>query len=224
MRFTATAATVRLAVLTVTVALIWPALALARAPDRTPPTAPTSLTATAASSSSIRLAWNASTDNVGVTGYLVYRGGSQIAKVGGTTLAFTDTGLSASTTYSYTVKARDAAGNVSAASNVATATTLPPPDGTAPSVPANVSASAVSSSQIQVTWSASTDDPGGSGVASYGVYQDGALVATVPATTTSYTATGLAAATTYGFSVSATDTAGNTSARSATAFATTAAL
>ena len=71
--------------------------------------------------SSVSLTWTASTDNVGVTGYDIYRG-STLAGTTATT-SFTDTGLTASTQYTYTVKARDAAGNVSAASTAVTATT-----------------------------------------------------------------------------------------------------
>jgi hypothetical protein len=90
--------------------------------DTTPPTVPTGLTALAISSSQINLSWTASTDNVGVTGYKVYRGGTQV----GTSVAasYSDTGLTASTTYSYTVSAYDAAGNNSAQSTAASATTL----------------------------------------------------------------------------------------------------
>jgi hypothetical protein len=90
------------------------------------PTVPTNLVATAVSSSQINLAWAASTDNVGVTGYTVYRGGVQIGTT--TTTSYSDTGLAAFTTYSYTVAAFDAAGNLSAPSASASATTL----GTAP--------------------------------------------------------------------------------------------
>ncbi|MDT9698266.1 glycoside hydrolase family 3 N-terminal domain-containing protein [Streptomyces sp. P17] len=84
--------------------------------DTTAPTAPTGLRATAKTASSVSLAWSAATDNVGVTGYDVYRDGARVTAqpVSGTT--FTDTGLSAATAYRYTVRARDAAGNVSAAS------------------------------------------------------------------------------------------------------------
>ncbi|GAA1721680.1 hypothetical protein GCM10009745_83310 [Kribbella yunnanensis] len=89
--------------------------------DTTPPSTPTGLAATGTTSSSVSLAWNASTDNVGVTGYVVYRNGTEVATSPGTT--FTDTGRTASTSYTYTVKARDAAGNLSAASNAVTATT-----------------------------------------------------------------------------------------------------
>ena len=90
-------------------------------PDTTPPTVPTGLSATAASSSQINLAWTASTDNVGVTGYKVFRSGSQIGTTAST--SYQDTGLAASTSYSYTVAAYDAAGNVSAQSTSASATT-----------------------------------------------------------------------------------------------------
>jgi cellulose 1,4-beta-cellobiosidase len=71
--------------------------------------------------SSAALSWSASTDNVGVAGYRVYRNGVQVGTASGTT--FTDTGLSAATQYTYTVAAYDAAGNVSAQSSGITATT-----------------------------------------------------------------------------------------------------
>ena len=89
--------------------------------DTTPPSTPTGLTATAVSSSQINLLWNASTDNVGVAGYKVFRGGTQIATSG--SASFQDTNLAASTTYTYTTQAFDAAGNNSAQSASASATT-----------------------------------------------------------------------------------------------------
>src|SRR5256712_1131567 len=95
------------------------------APDITPPSVPTNLSASAVSSSQINLSWTASTDNVGVSGYQIYRGASQIATTSLT--SYSDTGLSPATTYSYTVAAYDAAGNVSALSAAASAATLPPP-------------------------------------------------------------------------------------------------
>ncbi|MFC9693446.1 glycosyl hydrolase family 8 [Kribbella sp. NPDC056951] len=100
--------------------------------DTTPPSTPTGLAATGTTSSTVSLAWNASTDNVGVTGYVVFRNGTEVATSPGTT--FTDTGRTASTSYTYTVKARDAAGNLSAASNAITATTQPGGGG-GPAVP-----------------------------------------------------------------------------------------
>jgi chitodextrinase len=97
--------------------------------DTQAPTTPTNLTASAASTSQINLSWNASTDNVGVAGYRIYRNGgtSPIASTAGT--SYQDSGLTASTSYSYTVAAYDAAGNTSARSLAASATTAsaPPP-------------------------------------------------------------------------------------------------
>jgi len=90
-------------------------------PDTTPPSVPTNLSATAISSSQINLSWTASTDNVGVTGYKVYRGGIQVGATASTN--YSDTGLAASTLYSYTVSAYDAANNNSNQSAPASATT-----------------------------------------------------------------------------------------------------
>jgi phosphodiesterase/alkaline phosphatase D-like protein len=90
--------------------------------DRIPPTTPSGLVATALGPNTVNLTFNVSTDNIGIAGYQVYRGGI----LAGTSLtnAYTDSGLSALTTYTYTVKARDAAGNLSPASASANATTL----------------------------------------------------------------------------------------------------
>ncbi|KUN22892.1 chitinase [Streptomyces antibioticus] len=89
--------------------------------DTQAPTAPAGLRSTAKTSSTVSLAWNASTDNVGVTAYDIYSGSNQVLSVSGTTA--TVSGLSASTAYTFTVKARDAAGNTSAASNAVSVTT-----------------------------------------------------------------------------------------------------
>lgn len=94
--------------------------------DTTPPSQPTGLTATAASSTQINLSWTASTDNVGVTGYKVYRNGSATPVGTPTTNSFNDTGLTPSTTYSYYVVANDAAGNSSPNSSTVSATTQAP--------------------------------------------------------------------------------------------------
>ncbi|MFY4723068.1 endo-1,4-beta-xylanase [Streptomyces sp. LaBMicrA B280] len=89
--------------------------------DTTAPTAPTGLAVSGTTASSVSLKWSASSDNVGVTGYDVYRGPTKVGS--STSTSYTDSGLSASTAYSYTVRAKDAAGNVSAASGAVTATT-----------------------------------------------------------------------------------------------------
>ena len=135
--------------------------------DTTPPTAPSNLTATVVSGSQINLAWTASTDNVGVTGYQVERcqgtGCSSFALV--TTITGTtynnNTGLSAGTSYSYRVRATDSAGNLSPYSNIASATTLS--DTTPPTAPSNLAATVVSGSQINLAWTASTDNVGVTG-------------------------------------------------------------
>ncbi|HVQ96151.1 MAG TPA: glycosyl hydrolase family 18 protein [Mycobacteriales bacterium] len=91
-------------------------------PDTQAPSVPAGLTAGAVTASSVSLSWSASTDNVGVTGYTVFRNGTQVATVG--SAGFTDSGLAASTTFTYRVAARDAAGNTSAQSTQVSATTL----------------------------------------------------------------------------------------------------
>jgi len=90
--------------------------------DRTAPTVPGGLTATASSSSQIDLSWNASSDSVGVKGYKVYRGSTQVATVSST--SYSSTGLNASTAYQFSVAAYDAAGNTSSKSGSVSATTL----------------------------------------------------------------------------------------------------
>jgi chitodextrinase len=90
-------------------------------PDTQAPTAPTNLTASAPSPNEVDLNWAASSDNVGVAGYDVWRSGSLLAQTTGT--SFTDTAVTAGGTYTYQVGARDAAGNVSGGSNMVTITT-----------------------------------------------------------------------------------------------------
>ena len=114
-------------------------------PDTTAPSAPTGLTATPVTTSRIDLGWSASTDNVGVTGYLVEScqgtGCTAFAEVGTPTgVAFSNTGLAAGTTYRYRVRAIDAAGNLSGYSSIVTATTLAVPDTSPPSAPRSRSA------------------------------------------------------------------------------------
>jgi peptidoglycan hydrolase-like protein with peptidoglycan-binding domain len=94
---------------------------LTNAPDTSPPSTPANLTATPVSSSQINLSWSRAIDNVGVTSYGVYRGGSQIATT--TATSYQDAALMPSTTYTYTVTAFDAAANTTAPSSPASATT-----------------------------------------------------------------------------------------------------
>jgi len=96
-------------------------------PDAQPPTTPANFKSTGSTLNSISLSWNASTDNVGVTGYQVKRNGTLVTTT--PSLTFTDTGLSSSTAYSYTVAAIDAAGNTSATAGPLNVTTLTPVPG-----------------------------------------------------------------------------------------------
>jgi len=89
--------------------------------DTQAPTAPGNLISTGKTSTSVSLSWSASTDNVGVTAYEIYNGSSLAATVANTSA--TVTGLTANTAYTFTVRAMDAAGNRSAASNAVTVTT-----------------------------------------------------------------------------------------------------
>lgn len=91
-------------------------------PDTQAPTVPANLATTGITANSVGLSWSAASDNVGVTGYEVYQGSSLLATVNATT--YTATGLTANTAYTFSVKAKDAAGNTSAASNSVSATTL----------------------------------------------------------------------------------------------------
>jgi chitodextrinase len=186
------------------------------AADTAAPSIPTGLTATAASSSQVNLSWTAATDNVGVTGYNVFRGGIQVATLGAVT-SFQNTGLTAFTNYSYTVRAFDAAGNASGQSTAASATTLATPDVTAPSTPTGLTANAVSPSQINLSWSASTDNVA---VTGYRVFRGGTLLIALGNVTT-YQNVGLTAATTYSYTVQAIDAAGNASSQSTAATRTT---
>ena len=167
------------------------------------------LTATAISDTRIDLTWIASRDDVRVAGYYVYRNSVQI---GTTTMThFSDTGLTASTQYTYTVAAFDAAGNDSIVSDPAR-TTTDAPDTTAPSVPTGLTVTATGTDWIELAWTTSTDNAGGSGLAGYHVYRDATLIGT--ATGTIYSDSGLTPVTHYIYTVAAYDNSGNVSTQS----------
>ena len=183
--------------------------------DTVAPTAPT-LTASGTTQTTTSLSWTGATDNVAVTGYDVYQGTTLL---GSTTTATTYavSGLTASTTYTFTVKAKDAAGNVSVASNAVAVTTLAPvPDTTAPTAP-TLSASGTTLTTTNLSWTGATDNVG---VTGYNVYQGTTLLGSTT-TATSFAVTGLTASTTYTFYVQAKDAAGNISVASNTVSVTT---
>ncbi|MGA8366184.1 MAG: malectin domain-containing carbohydrate-binding protein [Candidatus Acidiferrales bacterium] len=198
------------------------------------PTAPSGLTATAASSSQINLSWTASSSSCAVT-YNVFRSttsgftpssSNEIAS-GVTTTTYSNTGLAASTAYYYLVEGTNS-GGTSAASNQASATTSAGSCSAAPTAPSGLGATAASSSQINLTWTASTAGTGCS--ITYSVFRSTTSGFTASSsnqvaagvTTTTYSDTGLAASTTYYYLVEGVDSAGS-SAASNQASATTSA-
>jgi chitodextrinase len=195
--------------------------------DTQPPTAPGTPVPTVISTSQINLTWPVATDNISVTGYRVERcagaGCSTFSQVAApATASFNDTGLTPSTSYSYRVRATDAAGNLGPYSATATATTQA--DTQPPTAPGTPVPTVVSTSQINLTWPAATDDVAVTGYrvercAGAGCSTTFAQVGT-PATA-SFSDTGLSASTSYSYRVRATDAAGNLGAYSATATATT---
>jgi chitodextrinase len=174
------------------------------APDTVAPTAPT-LTAAGTTETTTNLSWSGATDNIAVTGYDVIRNGSLIGSTAATSFAVT--GLLSSTTYSFTVKSKDAAGNVSPDSNSVSVTTLTPaPDTTAPTAP-TLSASGTTLTSTNLSWSGATDNVA---VTGYDVLRNGALIGSTT-TATTFAVTGLTASTAYTFNVRAKDAAGNVS-------------
>lgn len=179
--------------------------------DTEAPSVPTGVAAGTITTTTVALSWNASTDNVGVTGYKVYTDGSNPISVTGTNT--TVSGLTHNTGYTFTVSAVDAASNESSQSSGESVTTV---DGEAPSVPTGLSASNETATTVDLDWNASSDNVGVSG---YRIYTDGSNPVSV--STTSVTLTGLTPDTTYVFTVSAYDAAGNESEESNSVNATT---
>src|SRR4051794_1088796 len=176
--------------------------------DTTAPTTPGNLHSTATTSDSVSLAWDASTDDVGVTAYDIYNDGNKLSEAAGTATSKTITGLAPKTQYRLTVFARDAAGNVSASSNSVTVTTDPTTDTEPPSAPGDLRSTGVTSGSVSLAWDASTDNVG---VTGYGVYSGGTAIVT-GITGTSATIPNLAADTSYTFTVKARDAGNNVSA------------
>ena len=181
----------------------------AAAGDTTPPADPTSLAASAALNGSVTLDWAGPVDASAYDIYAASGGGSATLVASSASTSHTVTGLTDGTTYTFTVKALDAAGNASGASSSATAT---PVDTLAPGAPTINATGADTIAAL--SWFGDTD------TASWLVYKDGALLATLPVGTTTYSATGLTNGSAYAFTLFAQDAAGNTSVVSATATAT----
>jgi glucose/arabinose dehydrogenase len=187
--------------------------------DTQDPTAPGNARTSNLTCNSVTLAWDASTDNVGVAAYDIYHDGQFIKSVSGTTTSTSVTVLP-STTWGLYVNARDAAGNVSQPSNTVSIT--PPActvDTTKPTAPSSLTGSA-SGTTVNLHWTASTDNVG---VTQYEVFRNGSSAGVLNGTPpgTSFADSGRAANTTYSYFVVARDAAGNQSANSNTVSVTT---
>lgn len=192
------------------------------------PTAPTGLTATVQSGTEISLSWTAATDNVAVTGYRVERcegvscsNFTEVTQPTGT--AYNDTGRTPAATYRYRVRATDAAANLGAYSGIAGATT---PDTLGPSAPSGLAATAQSSTEISLSWTAAADNVA---VTGYRVERcEGAGCASfaeiAQPTGGTFNDTGRSPATSYSYRVRATDAATNLGPYSGSASAATPAL
>ena len=188
--------------------------------DTQPPTAPGTLTATAASSAEIDLSWGAATDNVAIANYQIWRcqglGCSNFSQVGttsnGTTTTYQDTGLSASTSYSYEVRAVDTSTNPGPYGNTASGTTQST-DNQPPTAPGTLTATAASSAEIDLSWGPATDDVAIGGYridrcAGVGCTDFSHLVQ-LNGTGTTYQDTAVSPSTSYSYQVRAVDEVGN---------------
>lgn len=183
------------------------ALGFTNLTDTVSPLPPDGVRITSVTYTSVNLAWIAGTDDVAVTSYRIYVDGVQKATSTGTTV--TVNGLSSNQTYTITVRALDAAGNVS--SDSPSIQLVMPTDGVAPPMPDWVTFSTRTTSSIKVHWYATQPDTG-SGIAGFRVRRDGTVVGTLVGTgVTNYTITGLSQNTPYAITVASYDNGGNES-------------
>ena len=176
------------------------ALCAAAVSDLQPPTAPGTLSASAASYTSITLRWRPSSDNTSIKGYEVYCNGGRKASTAAT--SYECKGLEPGKSYSFFIKAYDIAGNYSIQSNKIYYETLT--DAAAPSVPEGLKASSVAGTEINLSWSPSSDNVK---VKGYEVFCDGIRKGKI--SKTAYSCKGLIPGKSYSFTVKALDIAGN---------------
>lgn len=176
-------------------------------PDTAPPTVPGSVTATATSCGRIELAWAASSDAAtGLKNYRIYRNGQLIQTLPPSVVTYSDTAVSATTSYTYAVAAYDNSDNsaISAGVSVAVPACL---DTTPPTVPGGVTAIATNCGRVEITWTAASDT--GSGLRDYRIYRNGQSIQTVSAAANAYSDTAASATTSYTYAVAAYDNANN---------------
>ncbi|MGX2998662.1 fibronectin type III domain-containing protein [Streptomyces sp. JNUCC 64] len=175
-----------------------------------PPAAPIGVTAQAGSSSSVHVMWNRPGPGAKVEGYEVYQGDKKVKELSGEQYMVDVTGLDPSSSYSFTVRARDDRGTLSPRSRPVTVTTpkATRADKKAPTVPGELTGRAQGARSALLTWRKSTDDQG---VVSYDVYQSGTKIHSAGPEDTRTVVTGLRPDTAYVFTVKARDAADNSS-------------
>ena len=172
--------------------------------DDIKPSIPTGLKLISKTADSVIIEWSSSSDNMGVSGYEVYRSGTKLGSIAGT--VYEDTNLIQGTVYVYTVRAFDRDYNLSDSS---TDLSVIIDDTQAPTVPTGLKVDAKTESTVIISWIASTDNVG---VAGYEIYRDGVKIANV--TGTVYADSGLNQGTSYVYTVKAYDAANNITAAS----------
>lgn len=185
-------------------------LAACSSPDTRPPAAPTGLTAQAGSATSVHVMWDATAARDGVSGYQVFQGDRLVRQLPAGKTMVDVTGLAPQTGYTFTVRAADAAGNLSAAAPAASVTTpaARAEDRRAPTAPATTTGRATGPRTARLSWSPATDD---TGVTAYDVYQGGVRIHTAGPGESATALTALRPDTVYTFTVRARDGADNSS-------------
>ncbi|MEN9434553.1 MAG: hypothetical protein RLZZ422_2142 [Pseudomonadota bacterium] len=193
------------------VSAVWPngresrkALLSVTIPDTQAPIPPKQITVQTIAPTSVTLVWTGATDNIGIKSYQVWRDGVQIAET--SDAGFVDSTLQSTGKYLYTIKALDAAGNISVASTSLSVTTK---DGISPTIPTGLKAQVLTPTQIALTWDAATDNVG---VTHYRILRNNLQIAT--STQPQYTDTKAVENTQYSYQIRAADAAGNVSAPS----------
>lgn len=189
--------------------------------DHIAPSVPTNLHSEGVTASTVTLAWDGSTDNTGVSSYLVYEnnGSDPIATLTDGSTSYTVTGITPNTAYTFQVAAEDGFGNISGKSAVFTLTSA---DTIPPSVPTALTASNITSTSFTFSWTASTDNLPGQiqyKISRGGVSNGNETIATT--TDTSYVITGLTPNHPYRFTVKAVDISNNASANARSVMFTT---
>jgi endonuclease I/chitodextrinase len=180
--------------------------------DTQAPSTPLNVTLSNISLNSIDVSWDASTDNIGVTGYNIFVNGVLQEQTSNTSISIAN--LETNTTYTFSIVAKDLINNMSAASADVNGTTLQ--DANPPSVPTNVVVSNETDTSFKISWTASTDN---NAVSAYEIYIDNILNGTT--SNTFFTVSGLTKSTTYSVEVLAIDSDNNKSDKSTTVSATT---